>query len=121
VILPTDLAPASEDLARRIIVLARSIAPCLDTLEDEVGDETPKPKSEAIAILKGVAADVRMRGVKAQRSGSSSVEYIVNGSSFSADDRASLRSLCTTSTAGLPLGSFPNPSPAVMRLFPEEC
>jgi hypothetical protein len=121
VILPTDLAAASEDLARRIIVLARSIAPCLDTLEDGAGEGDPKPKSEAIAILKGVAADVRMRGVKSQASGSSRVEYIVNGSSFSADDRASLRSLCATSTAGLPVGSFPKPSPAVMRLFPEEC
>lgn len=120
-ILPTDLAPASEDLARRIIVYARSIAPCLDTLVDGEGDEDPKPRSEAIAILKGVASDVRRRGVKSQRSGSSAVEYIVSGSTFSAEDRAALRSLCTPPPEPtLPRGSFPLPSTALTRMFPEE-
>jgi len=120
-ITPSDLG-GDADAARRVIVYARTIAPCLDSLEDGVGEADPKPRSDAIAILKGVASDVRQRGVKKQHSGSSGVEYVVDGSSFSAEDRASLRSLCgAVTTGGLPVGSFPLPSRVVTRLFLEEC
>jgi hypothetical protein len=121
VIQPSDLEPVSADLARRIIAIARSIAPCIDTLEDGEGDE-PMPRSEAIAILKAVAGDGRKPGIKMQQVGPSRVEYIVSGSAFSADDRAALRALCAAATIqGLPEGSFPLPSRALTRMFPEEC
>lgn len=115
-IAPTDLAPVDADLARRILVTARSIAPCLDTLDGEA-------KSDAIAILKGVAlAGGVPHGVKSQRIASAAVEY--NASSWwSADDRAGLRSLCAiaSSESGYhPIGEFPTMTKVVSNMFPEE-
>lgn len=110
-----DITGVSESTARRILVLARSIAPCLDTLDGDA-------RQDAVAILQGVAADVVTRGsraVKSQRVGPASVEYVVSASSFSDEDRAALRSLCSlTSTAALPMGSFPSDRP-LSRMWPE--
>ena len=120
---PDDLTGVDADLARTLIVMARTIAPCLDSLADGEGVDDPKPRSEAISILKVAAKSARNRGLKMQQTGPSRVEYVVDGSTFSADDRAMLRSLCTatTTTAALPIGSFPKPSRVVSTLFPEEC
>lgn len=118
---PDDIG-GDADLARRVIVFARSIAPCLDSLEDGTGDDAPQPKSDAIAILKGVVSHIVSRGstgVKSQGIGSARVEYVVSGSSFSDDDRRGLRSLCSVSAAALPQGSFPPPSRVVAHLWPE--
>jgi len=121
VIKPADLTGVNDDLARTLIVMARTIAPCLDSLEDGEGEDDPKPRSEAISILK-VIGKSRRRGIKYQQTGPARVEYTVDASAFTAEDRAALRSLCAVSTtAGLPVGSFPKPSRAVSRLFPEEC
>lgn len=45
---------SDDSLARRVLVRARSIAPCLDTLEGE-------PRLDAIAILTGVVAEIPPR------------------------------------------------------------
>lgn len=122
VITPSDIDGVDEGTARRVIVLARTIAPCLDSLVDGPGDDDPKPKSEAIAILNGVAADVVVRGSRAvasQSIGPARVNYVVTLSSFSNDDRVSLRSLCAVETRqGLPMGSFPEAG-ALSRVWPE--
>lgn len=116
---PSDIG-GDADLARTVLVHARIIAPCLDSLVDGDGDD-PKPRSDAIAILKGVVAGIRPRGVKSERSGSSAAEYIVSASSFTAEDRAGLRYLCglSATSGALPRGSFPPPSRVVSHLFPE--
>lgn len=120
---PDDIG-GDVDLARRVIVIARSIAPCLDSLEDGSGEDDPKYKSDAIAILKGVVAHVVKRGstaVKSQGIGSARIEYVVSGSSFSDDDRNGLRSLCSAapSSTASSQGSFPPPSRVVAHLWPE--
>ncbi|MEO5919929.1 MAG: hypothetical protein ABIQ01_02185 [Pseudolysinimonas sp.] len=119
---PDDLTGVAEDLARRILVTARSIAPCLDSLEDEAGEDTPKLKSDAIAILKGIAkSGGRSHLLKSQRVGPAAVEYNA-GSWWADDDRAALRSLCAlASTGGLPIGEFPATSKALTRMWPEDC
>lgn len=115
-ITPTDIG-GDEDRARRVIVHARSIAPCIDSFPDGSED-----KKNAVAILKGVLAELPTAGrarVKGQRVGPASVEYFDVASAFSADDRAALRALCgAASRGGLPLGSFPQERP-VARLWPE--
>jgi len=122
VITPSDLPNVDADLARALIVMARTIAPCLDSLVDGADANSPKLRSDAIAILKVIAKDARSRGVKSQQTAQGRVEYIVDSSTFGADDRDSLRSLCgAAATVPLPLGSFPRPSHVVATLFPEEC
>lgn len=114
----TDLAGISEKMARRIIAIARSIAPCLDSLEGEA-------KTDAIAILDGIALEGVARGsrlIKTQRINQASVEYVVDGSWFSADDRGALRALCVAAPSGaLPVGSFPKTSRELSRMWPEDC
>lgn len=113
----TDLPGVDANLARRIIAVARFIAPCLDSLVDE-------PRLDAIALLVGVAAEAKARGsrlVKSQRVGPASVDYSTAGSWFSDDDKSALRALCGVSaTGGHPIGAFPKPSRAYSRLWPEE-
>ena len=103
-ILPEDIS-TDTDLARRILVRARSIAPCLNSLLD--GDDR---KLDAIAILKGVIAEVPAPGarrVKSRGRNGTSISYNDPGGAFSDDDIMSLRSLCDVASAGLPVGSFP--------------
>jgi hypothetical protein len=104
VIKPEDIS-TDEDLARRILVRARSIAPCLNDIPDD--DDR---KLDAIAILKGVVAEVPAPGARRVRSrgrNGTSISYSDVGGAFSDDDMASLRSLCDAGTSGLPVGSFP--------------
>lgn len=116
---PADLTGITGDAAVRLIVLARSIAPCLDTLEDGPGDDDPKPRAEAIAILNGVAqVQLRPSHIKSERTGPSSAEYFPNSSWFSADDRTALRSLCAAASGRNPIGSFPTSSP-LTNVWPE--
>jgi hypothetical protein len=117
VITPNDFPEVDEDVARRIIVAARSIAPCIDSFEDD-----SEQKKNALAILRGVAAEAPALGsrrVRAQRIGSASVDYW-NADTWHPQDRASLRSLCAavTGARGAPRGSFPKERP-VSRLWPE--
>lgn len=122
-IVPSDIPSVDEGMARRIIAIARSIAPCLDSLVDGAGDKDPKPLSDAIAILTGIAREGVARGsrlVKSQRIATAAVEYTVDGSWFSVDDRAALKSLCgVAAVAGLPVGRFPRAG-VVTGMWPEE-
>ena len=115
-ITPDDIPGVEEDVARRIIVAARSIAPCIDSFPD--GSEEQK---NAIAILRGVAAEAPVAGsrrVRAQRIGSASVDYW-NADTWMPEDRSALRSLCAAApSGGNPLGSFPVARP-IDRVWPE--
>ena len=115
-ITPEDFPGVAEDVARRILVAARSIAPGIDTLPN--GSEERK---DAIAILRGIAAEVPPPGsrrVRSQAVGSARVEYW-NADTWTAQDRTSLRSLCgAPKPTGAPRGSFPLERP-ISRLWPE--
>lgn len=111
-----DITGVDATLARRVIVHARSIAPCLESLDGDM-------KKDAVALLTGVAAEAAARGarhVRAQRIGPASVDYGPASSWFTDDDRRALRALCGAAAGGLPLGSFPRPG-IIGRLWPEDC
>lgn len=112
----SDLGSGDEDRARRVLARARSFAPCIDQLD--AGSEDGKT---AIAILKGVLAELPAAGSRRTRSMSrngSSISLDV-GSAFSDDDVESLRALCRSSAPpGLPVGSFPAPG-LIGSLWPE--
>ncbi|MDZ4045171.1 MAG: hypothetical protein U1E32_05260, partial [Rhodoglobus sp.] len=78
-----------------------------------------------VAILRRIARDGIARGprgIKSQSIATARVEYTVDASWFSADDRSALRALCAAATPGnVPVGSFPKPSAAVSRMWPEDC
>lgn len=122
-ITPDELG-GDADLASRVIVYGRSLAPCLHDLLDS-------DKTDAISILKGALSSaaaitkVRSTAVKSRAAGDWTLSYFSDtelGSVFTADDRAALRSLCASSTsvsgAG-PIGSFPEPSRTTRNLWPE--
>lgn len=113
-ITPDDLS-GDPARARRVLVLARSIAPCLDSLEGEA-------QADAIAILDGVIAELPEPGQSRTKSLSrngTSLSFADDVSVFSADARASLRSLCgLAGPGGHPAGSFPSESPTA-RMWPE--
>lgn len=114
---PDDLG-VDEQLARRVISTARSFAPCLDTL-------TGTAREDAVAILSGVAAEAEARGVRSvasQSVGTAKVTYGSATSWFTDDDRDGLRALCQSVAAGAghPVGSFPAPSGALRKAWPEE-
>ncbi|TFD09818.1 hypothetical protein E3T26_14415 [Cryobacterium sp. TMT1-21] len=107
-ITPAEIS-SDENLARRILVRARSIAPCLNSIPDD--DDR---KLDAIAILKGVIAEVPAPGARRVRSrgrNGTSISYNDPGGAFSDDDIMSLRSLCDAASVGLPIGSFPAARP----------
>ena len=120
-ITPDDLPGVDPTLARRIITMARSIAPGLDNLVDGAGDGDPKPRADAIAILIGVTAESVDRGslgIKQQVMGPARVTYSDLGSWFTDDDRSALRALVLALNPPFnPLGSFPHRDHEVERLW----
>ncbi len=112
------IAPGREDLGRRVLIVARGIAPCIDSLVEDTEEW-----KDAVAVLKAVVADMPApgtRGIASQRTGSSSVTYTQISGAFDSTARASLRALCGLEAAeGLPQGSFP-PAGLVSRVWPEE-
>lgn len=108
---------SDEDLGRRVLVRARIIAPCLDTLdpESEVG-------KDAISILKGVIAALPSAGFERAKSFSrngTAMTWREIDAAFSNDARVSLQSLCgANSASGLPEGHFPKARP-LARFWPE--
>lgn len=110
-----DKIGSDEDLAREVLVMARSIAPCISSFPDDSEEQ-----KNAIAILKRVYLECEDRGsrnVKSERTGTGAVEWVVR-SAFDGDPRTSLRALCSAATAGQPRGSFPAERP-ISRLWPE--
>lgn len=120
-ITPGDLEGVEDSLARRIIAMARSITPGLDNLVDQDGG--PELRTDAIAILIGVAGVVADRGslfIKQQVMGPARVTYQDIDTWFSPDDRAALRALVAVgNTTFNPLGNFPHKDHHVDRLFRE--
>lgn len=106
-----------EDLARRVLVRARTIAPCIDTFAND-----SEPQKDAIAILKGVIAEMPAPGSRRVRSKSrngTAISYGDVASAFTEDDIANLRSLCAASGGPRdPIGSFPAAQP-VSSVWPE--
>tara|TARA_B100000378_G_scaffold181442_1_gene146740 strand:- start:15 stop:377 length:363 start_codon:yes stop_codon:yes gene_type:complete len=106
-----------EDLGRRVLVRARIIAPCLDTL-----DPASEAGKNAIAILKGVIAELPAPGegrVRSMSRNGTSISMQAVASAFEGDATVSLRSLCASlARGGLPVGSFPSERP-IGRLWPE--
>ncbi len=115
VIRQSDLG-GDEGTARRVLARARTIAPCIASLDPE--SEAGK---DAIAILKGVLAELPKAGSRRTRSMSrngTSMSFEI-ASAFTSDDEAALRGLCQqASAAGAPVGSFPKPG-IVESLWPE--
>lgn len=115
-----DKLGGDEDAARRLLVLARSVAPCIQTFPD--GSEDQK---DAIAILKGALAEVPAAGSARTRSMSrngTSISYDPVTTAFSQDARDSLATLCAAAAdrtdQAMPVGSFPT-APVVERVWPE--
>ena len=106
-ITPADLDGIPERTARRLLAVARSIAPCLHQLD---GDN----RDTAIAILLGVATELPAPGtarVRSQSRNGTSTSFADVKSAFAADDRTALRALCgaagSFAASGSPVGSFP--------------
>lgn len=105
-----------EDLGRRILVRARIIAPCIQSFPDD-----SEEKKDAIAILKGVIAELPEQGGRRARSMSrngTSITYADIDSAFTSDDRTALASLCAAPSAAVSQGSFPRQS-RTAGLWPE--
>jgi hypothetical protein len=107
---------SDEDLGRRVLAYARTIAPCLAALDAE----TDQGK-DAIALLKGVAQavpDPDMSRVRSMSRNGTSMSFDVS-SAFSPDDRIALRQLCSASGAAVgPVGSFPKGG-HIAKVWPE--
>lgn len=112
----TQIGP-DEDLAREVLVMGLSIAPCLSSFAD--GSEEQK---NGAAILKRVYKALAARGsllIKGQRIGPAAVDYAAVSSAFDGQPRAALRALCGASVkSAAPRGSFPTDRP-ISRIWPE--
>ncbi len=95
-----------ESVARRVLVTARIIAPCIDSFAEESEEQ-----KNALAILRGVIAELPGQGSRRTRSMSrngTSMSFADVKAAFTEEDKAALRSLCPgQKPAGLPQGSFP--------------
>ena len=116
---PSDLAPLDEDSARRILIRAREVAPCLPTVAAD-----SEIQKDALAILRGVgqrAQAIANAGVVAsQGRNGTTISYRDIKSAFSDEDISGLRFLCGDIGGGrvLPQGSFPTARP-LANLWPE--
>ena len=106
-----------EDLGRRVLVRAGVIAPCLATLDPET-----EAGKNAIAILKGVIAELPAAGSRRTRALSrngTSMSFAAIDAAFDADARLSLQAICGVATGGaLPAGHFPKARP-LRGIWPE--
>ncbi|SDR70430.1 hypothetical protein [Microbacterium paraoxydans] len=104
-----------ENTARRVLVLARSIAPCIDAFPDD-----SEQKLDAIAVLSAVVAELPAPGDRRTKSLSrngTSITFADIESAFDSDARASLRALCDAQGASVPSGSLPAGSFPTERAF----
>ena len=118
VITASDLG-ADEDVARRVLVRARSIAPCIANFARE-----SEPWKDAVAILKGVIAELPKAGSSRTRSMSrngTSMTFEISRA-FSVENIELLKALCSADVAeapgGHPVGSFPTGG-IVSQVWPE--
>lgn len=106
-----------KDLARQILVIGRSIAPCISSFEESSDDY-----ESALSILRLVYKDTVDRGprfVKGQSIGPARVDYTDVASMFEGVPTQALRALCNAKPlGGVAAGSFPTERP-VSRMWPE--
>lgn len=109
-----------EDTARRVLLQARSIAPCIQSFPDDSEDQ-----KDAIAVLKGVIAELPAAGSARTRSMSrngTSLSFDPVVTAFTQDVRDQLATLCdaagSRTDGAMPIGSFPT-APVVERAWPE--
>ena len=112
----SDITGVDPTVALRLLAVARSIAPCLDSL---TGDDA----MTAVAIIQGVAAELPAPGsrrVRSQSRNGTSIGFDAFVSAWTPEEKAALRSLCGHSVAssGAPVGVFPAPG-VVESLWPE--
>lgn len=111
-----DFPRLDAKVARRVISVALSIAPALDSLEGEA-------KARAVAIIEGGADELPTSGSRRVRSRSrngTSVSFDGAAGVFTPEERAALRALCgLTASPGAPVGSFP-PSTITRSIWPVE-
>ncbi len=112
----SDITGVDPTVALRLLAVARSIAPCLDSL---TGDNA----KTAVAIIQGVAAELPAPGsrrVRSQSRNGTSIGFDAFVSAWTAEEKAALRALCGHSVAssGAPVGVFPAPG-VVESLWPE--
>ncbi len=114
----TDIG-TDEHRARRVLMRARAIAPCLDSLTE---GEAVK---NAIALLKGAydeLPDAGERRLRRMNRNGTGVDLDAVGPMFTVEDEASLRALCSAASEaplGLPQASFPTDT-LFERIWPEE-
>lgn len=108
-----------EDLARRVLSYARSIAPIDQIVDYEL-------RKDAIAILRAAAKAGAERGsmlIANQRIAAAGVTYREVSSWFTDDDRNALRTICNSSSSSPtgpgPVGHFPKPSRVLGAIWPE--
>jgi len=115
-ITPQDLG-GDEDTARRVLIQARTIAPCIDSFVADSEDG-----KNAIAVLKGVLAELPAPGsartTSMSRNGTA-MSFAQIRSAFAGDPTVQLRALCGAAPSpGHSAGSFPMDRP-LSNLFPE--
>lgn len=115
-----DLIGADENIARRILVRTRDVAPCILDLDPDSEDG-----KNALAILEGVyarAADVGTGTVASRSRNGTSISLRDIKSAFAAEDLSGLRSLCGACESAAPSaharGSFPKDRP-LANMWPE--
>lgn len=112
---PSDVSN-DEDLARSILMDARSVAPCIDAFESGTEEY-----ANTLAVLRRAAKEAEERGsrlIESHTAGRTNVKY-ATGSDLSEKDLTRLRSLCGAASAGAgPVGSFPEDRP-LSRIWPE--
>lgn len=115
-----DVGP-DENVARRILMRARRLAPCMATWPEELD-----LRQDAIAILKAVYARATVIGtgaIASQSRNGTSISLRQINSAWTQEDIDDLRSLCGQASAApagaLPLGSFPTDRP-LSKLWPED-
>ena len=112
-----DEVGSDEDLAREVILVARSIAPCIATFEE--GD--PRQR-DALAVIRRVYQALEVRGshmVASEQSGSTAVRYAAVETAFDGQPARALRTLCAeVGMGGHSQGVFPTGRP-ISRVWPE--
>lgn len=118
-ITPDDLDPIDEDLARRVLIRARAIAPGILTVAAE-----SELKKDAVAILKAVArraGEVGSGAVSSKGRNGTTISFRDIKSAFALDDINGLRDIFAgpeVARHGLPRGSFPIARP-LEHVWPE--
>lgn len=115
-ITPGDLG-GDENTARRVLIQARTIAPCIDSFVND-----SEPWKNAIAVLQGVLAELPAPGsgrtTSMSRNGTS-MSFARIASAFDGDATIQLRALCgAVASNAHSVGSFPTDRP-LENLWPE--